>query len=600
MKSALLLVTAAGCISIPSKQQPACTMDSDCGTGEVCDEGVCWGNPPMGMFAATLVPPSDRADVVQTQMPTLLIPGDGWLGDVALEAPVTFSGRVEAYCPGGTTSCTTSSLPATITVTRAPRFAGGPSFHAVADAKDGIARGSTSFSLGVPITHDGDADYVVTVTPDGRGAQPPTNGTISPAELAPPLRMSLHAAGDLPAATITLGAADAQVISGSLTDGNGHALQNYRVVAMGRWDPAEAPLEVSTVDYTANGTFSITLSAGITGNVEIVATPYDTNVVMPTLHLPNLAPLSTQKLLASPASLGNLKTESIKIMGVSGSGEIAAVAGARVIVRAEYSPMLAGGTSAELDQEATTDDTGVATLKLLDGSAFASGYTLSVIAPVGSNLRIAYNQPWTFGQNDPLCGTPSCTGDSCSCIGLSSRVAVRGTLLDTAGHPIAGANVTARPSLRFQWSLGGGEQDFLSQIPAPTGVTTNSGDFVVWVDPFIAMTWGTYDLDVEPASGDDVPSWTIANIDIPRDASQTTLTLGPVMVPDAANIHGYLVDPAQNPVDGGELRVFSLAADTSTCDQSPYHPTPCVIPAPLVGHGTSDMSGTVRLTLPRP
>ena len=122
----------------------------------------------------------------------------------------------------------------------------------------------------------------------------------------------------------------------------------------------------------------------------------------------------------------------------------------------------------------------------------------------------------------------------------------------------------------------------------------------MWVDPFVDMTWGTYDLDIEPASGDDVPSWTIADIDIPRDASQAVVTLGPVVVPPAANIHGHLVDPAQNPVDGGELRVFSLAVDTSVCDQSPYHPAPCVIPAPLVGHGTSDTTGTVRLTLPRP
>ena len=72
-------------------------------------------------------------------------------------------------------------------------------------------------------------------------------------------------------------------------------------------------------------------------------------------------------------------------------------------------------------------------------------------------------------------------------------------------------------------------------------VTSQSGDFVVWVDPFIDMTWGTYDLDVEPASGDEVPSWTISSIDIPRDATQTTVTLGNVVVPDAANIHGRVL-----------------------------------------------------------
>lgn len=585
MKSALVLVLAAGCISIPSKQQPACTTNSDCASGEVCGEGVCWGNPPMGAFAATLVPPSDRADLVQTQLPALTIPQDGWLGDVALEAPVTFSGRVEAYC-AASTACTTSSLPATITVTRGPRFPGGPSFHAVADAKDGIVRGSTSFSLGVPKTHDGDPDYVVTVMPDGRGAQPPTNGTTSPAELAPPLRMTLHAAGDLPAVTLTLGSADAQVISGTLTDGNGHALQNYRVAAIGRWDPVEAPLEVSTVDYTSNGAFSITLAPGITGNVEIVATPYDTNAVLPTLHLPNIAPYAAQKLLAAPPSLGNPVAVTIPITGVAGSGQIQPVAGARVIVRSIYNPTLAGGARAEVVTDVTTGDDGVAKLTLLDGSAFAGSYVLRVIPPVGSNLGVIYDSPWALDGSGAE-------------VRLAQRVAVRGTLLDARGAPIAGASVTARPSLRFQWGLVGGEQDFLNQIPAPTAVTTDSGDFVVWVDPYIDMTWGTYDLDIEPASGDDVPSWRVPNIDIPR-AGQPSVTLGPLGVPEAANIHGRLVDPAQNPVDGGELRVFSLGGDTSACTQSQYPPTPCAIPAPLVGHGTSDPLGAVRLTLPRP
>ena len=131
----LLLLSAAGCLSVPGQQQPACTADSDCGgTGEVCQEGMCWGDPPMGTFAATLGPPSDSASVVQTEIPALAIPSDGWLGDVVLEAPVTLSGRIEAYCPGAMT-CTNASLPATITITRAPRFAGGPGFHTTVDAK---------------------------------------------------------------------------------------------------------------------------------------------------------------------------------------------------------------------------------------------------------------------------------------------------------------------------------------------------------------------------------------------------------------------------------------------------------------------------------
>jgi hypothetical protein len=583
---ALPLLLAAGCLSVPNKQQPACKSDSDCntGAGEVCDEGVCYGDPPMGMFAATLGPPSDRTNVVQTEIPALMIPSNGWLGDVVLDAPVTISGRVEAYCPG-TMTCSDASLPATITVTRAPRFAGGPGFHAIVDAKDGIARGSTSFSVGVPRTQDGDAEYVVTIMPDGRAPGPPTNGTTAPSEIAPPKRVVLAAPSDLPAMTFTLGSADAPVITGSLSDGNGHVLTHYRVVAIGRWDVNDAPTEVSTIDYTANGYFSLTLADGIYGNVEIVATPYDTNVVAPTLHLPNVPPLVGQKALTAPPALGNPIQVTIPITGVAGSGQIGPVAGARVILHATYSPALSGGAHADLEEEVTTGDDGIAKLTVLDGSAF-SAYTLRVIPPVSSSLGIVYDQMWTLDQS----GTE---------VRLAPRIALRGTLIDTRGNAIGNASVTARPSLQFQWSLLPAAQDFLTQIPAPTAVTPESGDFVVWVDPFLATAWGTYDLDIEPASGDDVPSWTVAGIDIPR-AGQSVVPLGPVTVPDAANIHGRITDPAGNPVEGGELRVFSLATDSAVCANTDYHPAACVIPAHQVGHGASDADGTVRLTLPRP
>jgi hypothetical protein len=588
MTRILALVALAGCLSVPDQQKPACTSNDDCNAaaGEVCDEGVCWGNPPMGMFAATLGPPSDRTNIVQTELPQLPVPANGWLGDLVLEQPVTIAGRIAAYCVQPM-PCTDTSLPATITVTRSSRFAGGPGFHAIVDAKDGVAAGSTSFSLGVPRWHDGDSDYIVTIMPDGRGPAPPSNGSTSPAELAPPTRLHLQPTTDLPAMTITLGKADSPVITGSLSDAGGHPLANYRVVALGHWEPNEAPTEVSTVDYTGTrGTYSITLADGIVGNVEIVATPYDTNVVAPALHLPNIAPISASRPLATPATIGNRVAVTIPITGVSGSGEIGPVAGARVIVHSRYAPMLSGGARADFDTEVTTGDDGIAKLTLLDGPAFASGYTLSVIPPVSSNFGVVYDEAWTLDQ----------TGNE---VRLPSRIAIRGTLKDTRGAAIASASVTAKPSLRFAWSLTPADQDFLTQIPAATAVTPESGDFVVWVDPFLAEVWGHYDLDIEPATGDDRPSWTVADIEIPR-AGQPVLDLGAVTVPDAANIHGRITDPAGTPVEGGELRVFAPVTDLTLCTQVSYHPGDCVIPAQLIGHGTSDADGVVRLTLPRP
>jgi protocatechuate 3,4-dioxygenase beta subunit len=600
----LLTSTAllAGCLSVPRQQKPACTSNDDCGTGEVCDVGVCYGNPPTGVFAAALGPPSNRSDLVPTEIPTFSIPHDGWLGDLQIDEPVTFSGRIQAFCVAPA-ACSDTSVPATITVTRASTFLGGPGFHAVVDAQQGIAAGNTSFTLALPTSHDGDPDYLVTITPDGRGAAPPNNGSTSPAELAPPFHEHLRAVGDLPAMTITLGAADSPVITGTITDAGNHPLASYRVVALGRWEAGAAATEVSTVDYTGTtGSYSITLASGIVGNVEIVATPYDANVVLPELHLPNIPPVSGPRALVAPSGLGSPTHERITIVGVSGSGEIAPVAGARVVVRSSYAPSVTGSTHAELGAEVTTDSDGNANLTLLDGQSFVGGYTVTVTPPISSTLGVVYNQQWTFDQTESVCAMstqPCPVGTTCSCIGLPPRIAVRGTLKDTQGNPIANASVTATPSLRFTWSLAPGDQDFLTQIPAATATTPDSGDFVVWVDPYLAGVWGHYDLSIEPASGADTPLWTVADIEIPR-AGQSALTLGDVVVPDAANIHGRITDPSGNPVEGGELRVFSIATDTSLCSQVTYHPDACVIPAQLTGHGTSDSLGVVRLTLPRP
>ena len=124
MTRLLALTLLAGCLSVPRQQKPACSSSDDCGGGEVCDEGVCYGNPPAGMFAAALGAPSDRTNVVQTELPQLAVPSDGWLGDVVIDSPITLAGRVVAYC-AAPMACTDATLPATITVTRASLFPGG-------------------------------------------------------------------------------------------------------------------------------------------------------------------------------------------------------------------------------------------------------------------------------------------------------------------------------------------------------------------------------------------------------------------------------------------------------------------------------------------
>jgi len=81
--AALAAVLAASCVSVPDGPEKMCDTTADCdhAHGEVCGEGVCWGNPP-GMLAAVLSAPSERADLVSREVKLLPITQDGWIDDM--------------------------------------------------------------------------------------------------------------------------------------------------------------------------------------------------------------------------------------------------------------------------------------------------------------------------------------------------------------------------------------------------------------------------------------------------------------------------------------------------------------------------------------
>jgi hypothetical protein len=428
---------------------------------------------------------------------------------------------------------------------------------------------------------------VVTVVPDGRGDSPPASG-MSPAMAAPPLRTTLDASQDLNT-TFVLGSANSQPLVGTLTDASAHALTKYRVVALGLWEPGGSLSEVSSVAYTTDGSFKLAIADGVTSQLEIVAKPYDTTVVAPTLHLPGAHP-GTVVALTQPANLGAKLALTIPVVGVAGSGALVPVSGAHVIVTGRFEPQFSG-TSADLTVEDTTGDDGLAHITVLDGTALRASYKVHVIPPANSNVGTVYNQSLVLTNNP---GT-----QTVDAVRLPSRIALRGTLLGTDGNPLGNVAVTAHPSLQFMWSLDAAAQQFLAQIPTSPAVTPDTGDFVLWVDPYVADTWGHYDMSFEPATGVAAPSWTYAGIEIPRIQNLTTESLGSLVTPDAAYVHGELTDGTGSPVVGGELRIFGVTTDLSLCGVVAHPPTNCSIPAQLLGHSTSDDQGVVRLTLPR-
>lgn len=574
----LVLLGAAGCLSLPENNQPQCKSTDDCEGPEVCEEGVCWGDPPSGPFMVVITPPNERGDLVPVESRLDAIPGNGWTGDLTLETGVTFSGRVESFCTG---SCDHTALAATITVTRPSSFAGGPGFRALVAAMPGVPQSEASFSLVLP--HTTDVPYTVTVVPDGRGDSP--DQTVTPAQIVPPMQVQLSLAGSTDR-LFQLGGAVLPVIDGSVQTALGGKLQHYRVVALGHWQPDAPTTEVSTVAYTgSDGRFTLTLSPGIVDNIDVVAKSYDGPA--PVLHLGSIAPQTGTFTIVQPANIGNVIDVPIRIRGVNGSGEVIPVGGAVVSVAATTTPVFPSTAFSTVLSEDTTGNDGTVHLKLLDGTTYSTQYTLRVIPPASSNFGVIYDDDFKLELDH-------------SDIRLTTRLAVHGVVVDPLGNPIPGVAVTAQPAVRFMWSLDAPRQAFLSEIPTATAITTDAGDFVVFVDPIVAGSWGSYDFALEPAVGSGSPNWLVPQVDLPREPNRTDFDLGSVAIPTAANIHGRIVDRNTTPVPGGEIRIFTIPSDPTLCMQAQHAPAGCPIPAILEGHGPSDDAGVVRIRLARP
>jgi protocatechuate 3,4-dioxygenase beta subunit len=584
--SALPALLAAACLEVKSKDPPMCKTTADCDDGEVCDENVCWGNPPAGMFAAVVSAPSERADLVSREVLMLPITSDGWIDDIHLDTAVAFKGRLQPLC----STCDGRTLSATLTVTRPSVFTGGPGFRDVVNVDDG------TFELLVPAS--GDVPYTITVVPADRDL-PGTGGSL--AQAVPPLQVQRSISMNVTGTVLELGAAGLALpkINGYVVNNAGAGLAGYRVVALGRWAPDQPPTEVSTVDFTgSDGKYALTLSGGLTGMVEIVARPFGT-LLRPELHVVNVPvpkatdPVPTKVLTLPSATTGTEIAADLLVDHKDTGGEIAPVGGARVRIAGSYTD-LNNGTITRFSAEGTTTDGGVVHLKLLDLPQLpqlAQSYKLSILPPPGSNASALFEKAYTQGLTEQRLGT---------------RIAITGVVLGIDGLPVEDVSVTARPSVRFLWSLEPGPQAFLGEIPTATTVTPNTGEFVLFVDHALANStgqattvWGHYDLTFEPTMKARAPSWTRADVELPRDDAQTTVALGGINLPDPAYVRGYVFDDENARVAGAEVKLYQVQTNPTLCQETRFEPLSCPIPPVLLGRAASDKDGVARLTLPR-
>ncbi|GAB4525042.1 MAG: hypothetical protein Tsb0020_43110 [Haliangiales bacterium] len=623
--AALLIasVLSIGCIERPAPvagMAPGCFDDLDCdtGAGEICMAGTCLGNPPPQRYAALLLPPEGRTQLVSTELPDLDIPADGQLGALSFAAPLELSGRVVMACPAdaGPDTCEPgTSIAAHIHVRRPARIAGRPAFTTTATSEPGVEASGQSFTLSLPPTAP-DVPYEVTVLPIVANSVTP--GGDSADALAPPLRLQLDAESAVTTGLIApwvLGDPDTlRTITGEVTDAIGAPIAGLRVFAIDHGVPMELAARsssVGTTDDTGRFTLRVPYDAASEGDgeagtlehaIDLVIQPLDAGAA-PTLRvveltLPEPTAEATDVGAFEMPSYGQPVTFTIPVVGIDSGGDQTPVGNAEVILETRLTTS-DEHTEAIFSVSTYTDERGNATLSLIPGSQVINRrYTARITPPVDDDHASIEGYLIDVGATE---------GGFLAPVRLERRIAITGTLYLADGTPAAGSSLSVTPTVGFRWGLAPSTRTLIDSLSRPQTLSDQAGQFLLFVDPLLLGAAAVYDLEANPADARQ-PRWTWPSIDPTMGTSEFgTVELGDLYMPEVSYARATVLDASGAPVAGATVRLYALADDQSLCDTAEWPgdddgdpDAPCQVPASYRGSFASASDGTVTLPLPDP
>ena len=613
--AALVVLGLGGCISTdtPGPDLPAmCQSSTDCDSpsGEVCDEGVCWGDPPaQARFAAVLVPPAERVDLPVAVVPILSIGADGSIGGLAFPGAIKVSGRVLLACPeapAGRYPCgDEGSVAAQVVVERAPGFTGGPAYSRSVVAIADVGPGQEAFSFLLP--RDEDAEYRITIVPDDSvGGE-----DIAPGQIAPPRQIVVVADHDQQVEWILGEPAELKTLTGCVQNvlGEGEPYASMKVVAYGRWtqlSPLERASSRSVTD--AHGCFELSVPRDMLDEFDISVTPAP-GAILPSITLrgefvrdpPEGAGEEAVHAIDPPIVMPDAPapiTFRLPVEAQGSAGGQERVIGADVRFTTVFTPpSLNEDRNVEIrfDAQAVTesaepDEAGVATVQLYPGGNNNRRYLVSVVPAAGSQFQAAFDREVEVGADG---------ADLLEPLTLERRTAVTGVAVAKDGEPVADAPIEALPSSLFRQGL---ELDALravvAALPVATATTDASGKFLLWLDRELVGRAASYDIDVTPPTYSGAPSWSFEDVEMPSSADP--LDLGVRELPEASFARAVVRDQSGAPVPGAEVDLYQLPADDYCASQSKLDPASCQPPAKLRGVWRTDPDGVVRVVLPDP
>ncbi len=623
------LWTSAACIEqpeAPAAAEPACRVDNDCDMahGEVCEQGICWGQPDAHTFAAVLLPDSDGAQpYAATEIPRLTISTGGRIEELVIEEARTIRGRVLLSCAaqGMPDDCDVQRpVAASIDVRRPSRILGGLSYMRSTTSEAAAPNSGPNFTLHLPSNIAGEA-YDITIHPLDAAAEPTSSD--SAVALVPPMRFALEVQGDMNDVEWVLGqASKVRLLKGRIVDAVGDGIAAMRIFASAQSNNLPTSDRQSSIAVSdQDGFFQLWVS-----RQEPLRTSIDLEIhpqvegSTPTLFISGAdiadantandggeADASGQLGKFRMPSYGDVQTFQLPITGIDGNGEVVPVRGASV----EFSTELRTDDErirAEFRRQHFTDVDGIATVELIPGSEIENRrYFVQALSPADSIHASVYQHRIDVGSQQ---------GGVLAPLSLAARVPVTGRLLDAEGNPVADATVSASLAQTFRWNIAPEPRLRADQLPQPTSSTDLNGSFVLWLDREIYELPAVYDLEMLPA-GLALPAWSWDAIDIAASSRDGAVELGDLPLPRTALVRGEVLTSSGMPMPGVDVRIYQVtdmseetASDLDACRGWSWPQSDgsepggengydvCQVPVRYRARAVSDENGEIVVSLP--
>jgi hypothetical protein len=578
MRWALVLALAGGCVSLgPSPLGDECEVNIGCPLGESCRDGVCiLPASPALAIGAQILPPSTRPDLAATEITAVEILPEGHVA-LGFERPAVVTGRI-------TFGTLPLSVPAHLRFSRPSRIPGAPPLTVEVDAAGGKPTGAPAFSVRLSTNLEDEA-WTVTIVPDAQTVIPELGTTL--AQVAPTRKTSfvLGGGGQVHVELPMVDGAGLKEITGKVTDAAQRGLEGLKVTALGRPSPG-APLEAcSSIGRTqADGSYAIRVPSAWEDTFDVLVEPTSA-VRAPSLRLRDVEVPDGEATKSVPIEYPSYAAPvafDLPVYSKAPAGGTDDATDAEVV----FTTTLLDSDTMLVTYRATgiVDVRGLARIELIPGAIDANrDYAVRVIPSLNTPHGSVWSKPVAVGPEG---------GGVLPDLVLPRRPLLTGRVTDHLAQPVSA--VTVRPSVspRFTRTLSPEAQAQVAALRAVEVFTNEDGRFEIYLDPALVGIPATYDLELSPPAGGELPRSTWEDVSLPEGLP--AVDLGDLPLPRGAVADGPVSDADGLPVSGAEIRVWLPEADEVDCAAT------CRVPARLLVLATSDDDGRVRLLLPAP